>query len=508
MLKKTDHLNTTQTGRKRPWLAGLVALLCLALGTWSALVYSRQAQNLSVEHIRVGETPVTLYRAKDLEPLTPVVVAHGFGGSRQMMHALSTAIARAGHPVLAFDFIGHGRHPGALSRDITTLDGTTRQLVGQTLTMIQSAADRFETDLPPALLGHSMATDILIRAAEERGETGPIVAISMYSDAVTPTFPEQLLIVSGEWEPHLRSVALEKLHQIDPQAAEGTTATNGDIDRRALFAPFTEHVGVLYSPHTLAEAVSWISGRSEPRGDAVSLMPRPGFWIVGLLFAIWALFWPVSKLLPLSRAPALTVSIKRFPAIAACPVLFAGGALFLPIPAPNDLAVFGPLAAFFGVWGAVQLALLRPQHLQIKRADILGAALLLLWGLGVFALTMDAIWASFVPAGPRIGIMLMLCAGTIPFMMADQLLSDHASWWRIGALRVPPLVTLGTVMGLQPTSLGVGFTVLPVLVLFYLVYGTMGRWVARRTGPIGPGIGLGVILAWSIAASTPLFSAV
>jgi len=507
MLKQTDQPTKRQTSRVGLWFAGFVALACLVLAAWSGQDYARQAHDLTVEHTRIGETPVTLYRAGDLAQQTPVVVAHGFGGSRQMMHALSTALARAGHPVLAFDFIGHGRHPGALSRDITTLEGTTRQLVDQTQTMIQSAAERFETDQPPALLGHSMATDILIRAAEERGETGPIVAISMYSDAVTQTFPARLLIISGEWEPRLREVGLEKLHLVDPQALEGTTATGGTVERRAVFAPMTEHVGVLYSPKTLQEAVSWIGGAPVPPAPPGPAMPYAGLAIPGLLLAIWALFWPVSKLLPAAHGPALSVSPRHFAVIAVLPPLFAGGALFLPVPAPHDLAVFGPLAGFFGVWGMVQLALLRPSGLQLRRIDILAAALLLFWGLGIFALTMDHIWASFVPGGPRFAVMMMLCLGTIPFMAADQLLSDRASWWRIGALRIPPLVTLGTVMGLQPTSLGVGFTVLPVLVLFYLVYGTMGRGVARRTGPVAPALALGIILAWAIAASTPLFSA-
>ena len=55
--------------------------------------------------------------------------------------------------------------------------------------------------------------------------------------------------------------------------------------------------------------------------------------------------------------------------------------------------------------------------------------------------------------------------------------------------------------------LGIAFTVLPVMVLFWCVYGLAGRWVAARTGPATSGLALGLILAWAIAASTPLVAA-
>ncbi len=71
-------------------------------------------------------------------------------------------------------------------------------------------------------------------------------------------------------------------------------------------------------------------------------------------------------------------------------------------------------------------------------------------------------------------------------------------------MRLPFLAALTGAMILAPTQLGLVFTVLPVLVLFWLVYGTMARWT-ERSGAAGAGIATGLILAWSVAASTPLF---
>ena len=40
----------------------------------------------------------------------------------------------------------------------------------------------------------------------------------------------------------------------------------------------------------------------------------------------------------------------------------------------------------------------------------------------------------------------------------------------------------------------------------YLLYGLMGRWAARAGGAAGPGLALGLILAWALGVSFPLFA--
>lgn len=53
-----------------------------------------------------------------------------------------------------------------------------------------------------ALLGHPMATDIILRAANAEAQSGQpitaVVAISMFSQAVTAQMPPRLLVISGE----------------------------------------------------------------------------------------------------------------------------------------------------------------------------------------------------------------------------------------------------------------------------------------------------------------------
>ena len=43
--------------------------------------------------------------------------------------------------------------------------------------------------------------------------------------------------------------------------------------------------------------------------------------------------------------------------------------------------------------------------------------------------------------------------------------------------------------------------------LFFTIFGLIGGWVGRRTGsPLAAGIGLGLLLAWAIGVSFPLYA--
>lgn len=141
---------------------------------------------------------------------------------------------------------------------------------------------------------------------------------------------------------------------------------------------------------------------------------------------------------------------------------------------------------------------MRPQSVRL-----LAIVLLLTWGLCLFAPALDRYGAAFVPTGVRIWLMGGLMIGTIPFCVADSLLVARSGWFTGFAQRLFPLSILLCAMLISP-SLGIAFTVLPVMVLFWIVYGLAARWVRTHSDPWSSGIALGVILAWSIAASTPL----
>jgi len=485
-------------------MRGAFALLIALIALVSLFVLERDRWALSPEHIEIGDTPATFWQPPGPLPGAPVIViAHGFAGSQQMMQEISRDLAFAGFPVLAFDFLGHGRHPLPLSGDVTRIEGATARLVDQTVAVAQAAGRLTGADTL-ALIGHSMATDVMIRAAERLENVTATVAISMYSEAVTDTYPPRLLIISGEWEPRLREVALQALHLIAPEADEGETVTQGDVMRRAIAAPRVEHVGVLYSPTTLSETRAWIAGAANL---APNETPPPDWpWRLALLSAIVILFRPLTRILPQRpRIDAVSLRGGELAALLALPILPAATVALTLTWSPTGIAGFASLSAFFATWGGVQLALLWRLGARLH-APVAGGMAMLTLGALVFSLALDRYGAAFVPVGPRITETLILLIGALPFMLADTMIAWRAPWWQRIAARTLLLIVLASVMIADSTRLGVMFTILPVLVLFWAVFGTMGAWVARRQGLETAALPLALILAWSIAASTPLFA--
>jgi len=454
--------------------------------------------------LETSQGPVSLYSPKTTDPGPLILVAHGFAGSRQMMQYISRDLARAGFQVAAYDFYGHGRNGMLLSPDVTRIEGTTQQLVEQTnavLTALQAAGINTER---VAVLGHSMATDIIIRAARDLSGVAAVVAISMYSDVVTPQYPERLLVISGAWEARLRDVGRAMVAQVGGAGVEGETVIQGDVIRRAVYAPNTEHVAVLFAPKTMEEARAWLlqAFGLAPQGRTMA----QGAAIAALLIGLVVLGARIMRALPHSAAPVPRLPIKTYLLTLLLPILPACAAAIWSEGDLFGLASFQSLLWFFGVWGVVAITILLWSGHRLRRPDWRGIIVFVIFGFGVFALALDRYAAAFLPVGPRAALMVVLAIGCLPFMVADRVLVHGAALWQRFVARAVPVLALGSCMILFPQRMGLLFTVLPVLVLFYAVYGTMGHLLSRRQGAETAGLALGIVLAWSIAASTPLFA--
>ena len=62
-----------------------------------------------------------------------------------------------------------------------------------------------------------MASDIVVRASADK-RIKSVVAISPYSTGITQDFPKDLLLISGQFESHLRSHALQMVKTFKPEA--------------------------------------------------------------------------------------------------------------------------------------------------------------------------------------------------------------------------------------------------------------------------------------------------
>jgi pimeloyl-ACP methyl ester carboxylesterase len=482
-------------------VAAVIAMLV------SVFILEKTRSGLKVSPLEVGSTPVTRYQLPGATG-PAVVVAHGFAGSRQIMQAYSLNLARAGYRVLAFDFEGHGSNPRPMSGDVSSIDGTTALLIAETRRVID-AARALPGDQAVSLLGHSMATDVLVRAALAEREDGQpvaaLVAISMFSEAVSATVPERLLIISGQWESRLRQAALDAVRLVEADAEEGELVTSGSAARLAVVAPWVEHVGVLFSPTAVRAAIDWLD---ETYGrESNTRVAAMGHWILLLLAGIVAMFYPLAARLP-ERASTPGLPTRRFlmailfPAIAAPVIVAPFYSNFLPVLVADYLMIHLAVYGILQVWLSGQIREI------VKPVAWRAVALLAFWGIAVFGLALDRYAASFWPNSERLVLIVLLALGTVPFMLADSVVtgSGRGALWRRVAARVALLASLIAGALIDPENLTFVLIVLPVFVLFFFVHGLMGRWVARRSGAVAAGLGLGLCLAWALGVSFPLFA--
>ena len=476
-------------------------ILALALAGWALWVLEGARAGVEITDLHVGPTPLT--RMSDGSGGPAVVIAHGFAGSRQMMQAYGLTLARAGYTIHAFDFEGHGRHPEPMRGDVGSIDGTTRMLVEQTHDVIAQAR---QGGAQVALLGHSMATDVLVRTANDTEGIGPVVLLSAFSEAITPTHPDDLLLITGAWEAGLIGFARKALSMADADAELGETIRRDGLRRKAMLAPAAEHVAILQSRAGRRAALDWLNGYYDR--DRTAPVPPTGWALIGLLAAITVLFAPLARLLgpgPETWQPRLTVGsflvVVLVPALAAPLVAAVVETSFLPVLVADYLVVH------LGLYGLLQGALLWWRKGAPGRPEFAATVLLALWTIFVFGMALDRYGANFWPTAERLSIIGALCTGAVPFMLADSWLACAAPLWQRMTARLAFLASLGLAVALDFEGLFFLLMIAPVIVLFYLTFGVMARATAKVSGPASAGLGLGVALAWALGVSFPLFAA-
>ena len=492
-----------------------VLAVAFTLALWAIWQLQSVRAGLEITDLSVGTTPATVTRLPGIASAPVVVIAHGFAGSRPLMEGFALTLARAGYIVVSYDLAGHGRNPVPMSGDVSVVSGTTQVLMDELGRVSDAALALPGADGRLALLGHSMASDIVVRQAARDSRAAAVVAVSMFSLAVTKDQPRNLLVIAGAWETMLAAEAQKALRLADPDAGLGQTVGDpaAGTGRRAVLAPATEHVSVLYSQVTLTEARDWLNASFGRSGTGE--VPARGGWIALLLVSVVALGWPMAGALRRFRAaePPPQLPPRRFlaaiiiPAVLTPLVLWPLDVHFLPVLVADYLAVH---FAMFGLMALAMVAAfggLRHGGIAIACALALPVAL---FGIVVFGQALDRYVASFVPVAARIPVVLAMAFGAVPFMLADAVLTQggRAPLWRVITVRALALASLGLAVALDFEGLFFLIIILPIILLFFVLFGTVGGWIGRATWrPAAAGIGLGLFLAWALGVTFPMFAA-
>ena len=503
-------------------LAALALLAAGAIGLGVTMLVRAQT-GLAIERTVIGSTPATIYRPDGAKPAPVVVVAHGFAGSQPLMAAFATTFARNGFVAITFDFPGHGRHPLPLPGDVTREGGTTRALVDETIRVLAFA--RTLSDGRLALLGHSMGSDIVIRAAQKAPDVGATVAVSMFSRTATATSPRNLLVIVGAWEGRLKAEALRVVGLASAPEPARAGVTYGDMDlgtaRRAAFSTGVEHIGVLFSPHSTDEALRWLEASFGVPARETRYVDGRGPPIVLLLAGFVLLAWPLSRLLPVvARPPAgAGLSGRRLwplllgPAVLTPLILRVVPTRFLPVLVADYVAAH---FALYGLLTALGLLSVRARPTASTSAPVRGAALIaaalavILYAVAGLGSIIDAWIASFVPAPGRTPILLAMLAGTLPYFLADDWLTRGAgaARWAYPASKLAFLLSLALAVVLDPGRLFFLVIIVPAIVVLFLIYGLLSTWIYRQTGhPAVGSLANAVAFAWALGVTFPLLAA-
>lgn len=501
-----------------PLLAGIAAL-AIAAALWQLHVAGAGTRVTAVD---IGGTPATIIRPTSAAPAPVVVIAHGFAGSQQLMQSFALTFARNGYVAVTFDFPGHGRNPAPLAGSITEASGATRVLVGELARVAAFARGLGDGRL--AVLGHSMASDIVVRYAQAAPDVAATMAVSMFSPAVTATSPANLLVIVGDWEGPLKREALRAVGLATAPVEPKPGVTYGEIaqgtGRRVAFSAHVEHASVLYSQDSMREALGWLDQTFGTVRTAPPVLDGRGPWILLLVAAVVLLARPLSALLPRVAVPAVGAGLGwgrlwmplLVPMIATPLLLRALPTHFLPVLVGDYLAahfaMYGLITAICLMWMGRRGIAALPGPVS---APALACATLAAIAFGFVGLVwpIDSFVTSFVPGPHRILLVLAMLGGTLLFFLSDEWLTrgPRAARGAYVASKLAFVVSLALAVAVDFERLFFLIIIVPVIVAFLLVYGLFSAWIYRRTGhPFVAGGANAVAFAWALGVTFPLLA--
>jgi pimeloyl-ACP methyl ester carboxylesterase len=496
----------------------VLAIALIALSLWR--LHSASDGALT-EAASIDGAPATIFRPQGQARGPVILIAHGFAGSQQLMQSFGYAFARNGYTAVTFDFPGHGRNPAPMRGSIAEESGATRNLVAATARAAAFARKLGDGRL--AVLGHSMASDIVIRFAQSDPSVGATIAVSMFSPVVTRDSPGNLLVIVGEWEGMLTREALRVTSlSIAPQAAEPQT-TYGDFAsgaaRRTAISPHVEHASVLFSETSLREAVDWVDRSFGFASRSNLSIPARGPWIILLLAAIVLLAHSLARYLPrvVDEPVGANLTWRELAGPLLVPMVLTPLILRITPTGFLPVLVADYLAAHFFVYGLLTtlcLAFVLRGRAQSWRQGSAMRFMLALFAVVAFnfvalAWPIDVFLTSYAPGAERALLILAMIVGAAPFFLADEWMTRGATPARAAyaASKLAFVASLAMAIALDFQRLFFLAIITPFILAYFIVYGLISRWTYAATGhPFVAGLANAIAVAWAIAATFPLLS--
>ena len=491
---------------------------------------------LSIERIDADGTPATVFKPERGTPGPTILIAHGFAGSQQLMQPLAITLARSGYTAVTYDLLGHGRNSHPMTGSLSELDGATRALLDQLKALSGSTvvknASTATAGTKIGVLGHSMASDIVVRFADDAPDVRATVALSMFSTAITPDKPPNLLVIVGALEPAVLKAEALRAVRMQASGEPEVSHTYGDFSngtaRRASFSEGVEHIGVLYSAESLKAARDWFNlafDRTE-----IGFIDARGLWLALLFGGVVMLAFSLFQLMPVVSETLAGASLRFrsllplaiIPAIATPLLLWKAPTSFLPILLGDYLSLHFLLFGLLSLAGWLVIrrssaqrtdeaghrsSTRMPEHPLRLAPAVLATGLSLAYCLGIIGLALDTFVISFAPTAARLPIILTVFVCLLPYFLIEAWLTSGRTLSVAAAvlMKLCLLVSLGTAVALNLQKLFFLIIIIPAMLIVLAIFGLLSHWITRRTGH--PAIGAtmsAATIAYAIGVTFPM----
>ena len=342
-----------------------------------------------------------------------------------------------------------------------------------------------------------MASDIVIRASADK-RIKSVIAISPYSTGITEDFPKDLLLISGQFENHLRLHALQMVKIFKPEVKENTEYADEKIRRKASFIDNTGHVSVIYAPQTTRIIIDWLKLDNY---DRPFWKTQIGWIIIGITLIVFGMSRLNANLVHQNISDLEDRRALRKLLLA---TIFALSSGFIEI---NLLPIYGfeRIAIYFGLIGL--FAYLSSFDYQITKLKIH----LLLWlklilCFGVLCFLINRYIGSFTLSENRITAFIILILPITLFCLVIEKLIATSSIWVSIVLRGLPIIGFSIILILFPEQYGLMFTTVLIYILYFIVFGYIGRHQRKKIGHLNVGLAHGMFLSFAFAATNPIFA--
>ena len=487
-----------------------IGFIVFLVASFFFLVYNleKSSDGLLNTSFNVEQTPTFLTHKEETSSVL-VIIAHGFGGSSNFMKSLSNSIATAGHRTVRFDLLGHGINPVAFSGDVSNSEGPSVQFINQ----LNSVIDFYKIKFSPShivLVGHSMATDIIIRTAATRRDITSLIALSAYTNKKLTEKIPNIFVLNGEWENNLVKKTKELFISSgikNPELNKIYYEPKTNYLRKMSSIKNSEHVGILYMPNTQKEIGEWFI--------ELGLSERPhqinhiGLLLLCTLFNLLVLFLCLIRFFPKKKSFGLTLYKTRFFTFIII-VLLLPFLQFINLFKATNFPVFNYLITFFFIVGILSYFLtpVSFRKVVIDSFNVYSFFFLIFFFVGLFGYIIDNYVSTFIGDGGRINIFCFFLVPCFLFSLSAQKLYQVKNYWvYLNIFKLSIVISLGVAIFLNFDDLFLLSYAILILLLYWILFGFLSSLFNRRYFYfLSNSLSNGVILAWTLSTTLPLYS--